>query len=199
MAMKVNTLALVQRVVYTTCTKGLIMLMPRMRFFLLFVTLGFCFILPLAAQDISEYSNARFGLSFSYPRDWRPEEFPQKLVVRSPEWAENAREKAAFGIQLTPLEYAEDKSEKEYFEELMQEGSYTHGEPDTVIIDNKEWYHARVTEPEKNISGELFLLKYNHTLYVMVIAYQPPESSARFKPVLETIVRSLKLTDVSGS
>jgi hypothetical protein len=150
------------------------------------------------AQDAAEYTNETVGLSFSYPESWQREENPEKILILSPRWVQNLKGKAAFGIQFTPLNYAKDKTLKEYFTELMRDGAYSHGEPDTVIIAEKKWLHAKVTELEANISGEIFLLKYNNILYVMTIAYQPGESSKRFMPVLERIVQSLKLTEVSG-
>ncbi len=173
--------------------------MPRMRILLLSVILAFGFVLPLSAQNASEYSNDRLGISFSYPYDWKPEESAQKIVIHSPGWTDNAKEKAAFGILLTPLDYTEDKSVEEYFSELIQEGSYTYDQPDTVLIDGKEWLHSAVKETGDDVSGELFLLKYNHTLYVMVMAYQPSVSASLFLPALEKMVKSLKLTQGNQS
>jgi hypothetical protein len=172
--------------------------MTRMLFFLSVISLVFGSVPALSAQDANEYSNDRFGVSFSYPHDWRPEESAQKIVVRSPGWADNAKEGAAFGIMLTPLDYAEDKTLEEYFAELMEEGAYAYERPNTVIIDGKEWFHAVVKETGDDVGGELFLLKYNHALYVMVIAYQPFASPARFMPALKEIVNSLRLNPAGG-
>ncbi len=153
------------------------------------------------AEEYTEYNNSSFGISFSYPEDWQREEESLQVVVLSPEWALEAQEKAAFGIQITPLDYAEDKSLQDYFEELMQEQTYKHGEPDMVTINEIDWFHVQVTEAENNVAGELYLLKFNNTLYFMAIAYQPPESGARFLEVLNTIVKSVRLAgaDQSGS
>ncbi|MBN1798553.1 MAG: hypothetical protein JW822_08240 [Spirochaetales bacterium] len=145
------------------------------------------------AVEYTEYKSDRFGIVFSYPEDWQREEESQQIVVLSPEWTYDGHEKAAFGIQITSLDYTEEKSLQAYFEELMQENNYAHGEPDLVMINEVEWFHVRITEPENNVEGELYLLKFNNTLYFMAIAYQPPESGTRFLEVLNTIVKSVRL------
>jgi hypothetical protein len=143
--------------------------------------------------EYTEYKNNRFGISFSYPEDWQREEESLQVVVLSPEWAYDGQEKAAFGIQMTPLNYTEEKSLQEYFEELIWENNYTHGEPELVTINERDWFHVQITESENNLVGELYLLKLNNTLYFMVVAYQPPESGARFLEVLLKIVESVRI------
>jgi hypothetical protein len=145
------------------------------------------------AVEYTEYINNGFGIAFSYPEDWQREEESQQVVVLSPEWAYDGQEKAAFGIQITPLDYTEEKSLREYFEELIREQRFAHGEPDMVMINEVEWFHVQVTEAENNLKGELYLLKSNNTLYFMAIAYQPPEAGARFLEVLNTIVKSVRI------
>ena len=147
------------------------------------------------SEEYTEYKNNRFGVSFSYPEDWQREEESQQILVLSPEWTDNEQEKAAFGIQVTWLDYTEEKSLQEYFEELMQENSYTHSKPEIVTINEVEWLHVQLTEPENNLKGELYLLKFNNALYFMAFAYQPPEAEARFLKVLNTIVQSVRIVD----
>ena len=78
---------------------------------------------------------------------------------------------------------------------VKNENSYTHSKPEIVTINEVEWLHVQLTEPENNLKGELYLLKFNNALYFMAFADQPPEAGARFLKVLNTIVQSVRIVD----
>jgi hypothetical protein len=146
--------------------------------------------------DYQEYVNKKLGISFSYPADWECREEPQQVLLLSPSWENQDKERAAFGIQIINLEYAEEKTVQDYFEEMMRENFSNFSKPDTVEIDGKDWFHVSVSDPENNLGGELFLLKIKDVLYLIVTAFEPPESGKRFLDSFNLILRSIKILQI---